>query len=127
MKTKRPGSVSISDMASFKWPITAISSILHRLTGVLLFLAVPCSLWLLERSLSSGAEFEQVKTLLAGDVAKLFLWFILTGLSYHIIAGVKHLLMDTGIGESLEGGIFASRLVLVLGLITSVALGVWIW
>ncbi len=114
-------------MAAFKWPITALSSILHRMSGVLLFLAVPFTLWMLERSLESQTSFEQLQTLLSGGFAKFTLWLVLTALSYHIIAGFKHLLMDVGIGESLEGGIMASRAVIVLGILSAIGLGVWIW
>ncbi|MBV1911034.1 MAG: succinate dehydrogenase, cytochrome b556 subunit [Kangiellaceae bacterium] len=127
MKTNRPGNVTLSTMAAFKWPITAISSILHRVTGVLLFLAVPFCLWTLERSLNSEAGFLQVKSMLSGDCAKFITWFILSSLTYHIIAGCKHLLMDVGIGESLESGVLASKLVIILGILAAVGLGVWIW
>jgi len=114
-------------MAAFKWPITALSSILHRVTGVLLFLAVPCSLWVLEMSLSSQAHFEQVRAMLNGGLAKFLLWFVLAALVYHIIAGIKHLLMDAGFGETLEGGALASKLVIILGVVSAAGLGVWIW
>ncbi len=48
-------------------------------------------------------------------------------LAYHIIAGVRHLLMDAGIGESLEGGRMGSYAAIVLGAVVAVILGVWIW
>ena len=114
-------------MAAFSWPITALSSILHRMTGVLLFFAIPFALWLLERSLTSPAEFTQVKLLLTGPLSQFLLWFVLSGLAYHIIAGIKHLLMDAGIGETLEGGVLASKLVVVLGVLSAIGLGVWVW
>jgi succinate dehydrogenase cytochrome b subunit len=114
-------------MAAFKWPITALSSILHRMSGVLLFIAVPFALWMLEQSLESQTSYEQLQHLLSGGLAKFIIWLVLAALSYHIIAGIKHLLMDIGIGESLEGGILASRLVIILGVLTAIGLGVWIW
>ena len=124
MKDNRPVN---RNLATFKWPITAISSILHRISGVLLFLAVPFCLWALEKSLSSKAEFNQVKQLLQGNFPKLILWAILSLLTYHIIAGFRHLLMDAGIGESLEGGVAGSQIVIVLGVLSAAGLGVWIW
>ena len=124
MKDNRPVNLNL---ATFKWPITAISSILHRISGVLLFLAVPFCLWALEKSLSSKAEFNQVKQLLQGNFPKLILWAILSLLTYHIIAGFRHLLMDAGIGESLEGGVAGSQIVIVLGVLSAAGLGVWIW
>lgn len=124
MKDNRPVNLNL---ATFKWPITAISSILHRISGVLLFLAVPFCLWALEKSLNSKAEFNQVKQLLQGDLSKLILWAILSLLTYHIVAGIRHLLMDAGIGEELESGIAGSQIVIVLGVIFAAGLGVWIW
>jgi len=127
VKKNRPGNVSIATMLTLKWPITSLSSILHRVTGVLLFLSVPLCLWALEKSLSSKAGFYQIKSLLQGDVSKFVLWAILAMLAYHIIAGIRHLLMDAGVGESLEGGVLGSKLVILLGIVTAIGLGVWIW
>lgn len=127
MKKNRPGNVSLATMATLKWPITSLSSILHRVSGVILFLAVPFVLWSLEKSLSSQAEFNQVKLILEGHIGKFILWAILSMLTYHIIAGIRHLLMDSGIGESLEGGILGSKLVIILGVLSAIGLGVWIW
>jgi succinate dehydrogenase / fumarate reductase cytochrome b subunit len=127
VKKNRPGNVSLATMLTLKWPITSLSSILHRVSGVLLFLTVPFCLWALEKSLSSQAEFNQVRTMLEGNLAKFVLWAILTMLAYHIIAGIRHLLMDAAIGESLRGGVLGSQIVIVLGVLTAVGLGVWIW
>ena len=127
VKNNRPGSVTLATMAGLKWPITSLSSILHRVSGVLLFLSVPFCLWALEKSLSSQAEFNQVQIMLQGAFAKFVLWAILSMLAYHIIAGVRHLLMDAGIGESLEGGIMGSKLVIIAGVVIAAVLGAWIW
>jgi len=127
VKKNRPGNVSLATMLTLKWPITSLSSILHRVSGVLLFLAVPFCLWALEKSLSSQAEFNQVLVMLQGGFAPFVLWAILSMLAYHIIAGIRHLLMDAGIGESLEGGILGSKGVIFLGILTAAGLGAWIW
>ncbi len=127
MKNNRPGSVTLATMAGLKWPITSLSSILHRVTGVLLFISVPFCLWALEKSLSSQAGFNEIHSMLQGNIAKFVLWAILSMLTYHVVAGIRHLLMDADIGESLEGGIMGSRLVIVIGIIAAISLGVWIW
>lgn len=64
---------------------------------------------------------------MSGILAKLMTWAILTMLVYHIIAGVRHLFMDAGIGESLEGGQLGSKMVLFLGAVFAVSIGVWVW
>ena len=127
MKNNRPGSVTLAIMAGLKWPITSLSSILHRVSGVLLFLSVPFCLWALEKSLASQVGFNEIQSVLQGDFTKFLLWAILSMLAYHIIAGVRHLLMDAGIGESLEGGILGSKLVIFLGIVVAAILGAWIW
>jgi succinate dehydrogenase / fumarate reductase, cytochrome b subunit len=55
------------------------------------------------------------------------LWAIVAGLLYHLVAGIKHLFMDVGIGETLEGGRLGARLVVFVSAILIVAAGVWIW
>ncbi|MDQ7049768.1 MAG: succinate dehydrogenase, cytochrome b556 subunit [Enterobacterales bacterium] len=127
MNKNRPGSVNLATMVKLSWPITSLSSILHRVTGVLLFLAIPFFLWAIELSLSSQSGFNQIQQVLQGDVAKFISWTILSMLCYHMIAGARHLLMDAGIGESLEGGILGSKLVILAGILIAAGLGVWIW
>jgi len=127
VKKNRPGNVTLATMLTLKWPITSLSSIIHRVSGVLLFLAIPFAFWILEKSLTSKADFNQVQNILKGDFSLFVLWAVLSLLSYHIIAGIRHLLMDAGIGETLEGGVLGSKLVIVLGVLSSIGLGVWIW
>ena len=55
------------------------------------------------------------------------IWGLLSALLYHLVAGVRHLIMDMGIGETLEGGKLGSKIVLVVSAIVIVLLGVWIW
>lgn len=55
------------------------------------------------------------------------LWAILTSVVYHVLAGVRHLLMDMGIGESLKGGRASAWSVIILSAISAVLLGVWVW
>ncbi|MET1253772.1 succinate dehydrogenase, cytochrome b556 subunit [Aliikangiella maris] len=123
MNNNRPVNLNL---AAFRFPVTSISSILHRITGVLLFIAIPFCLWALQQSLTPNG-FNQLQSILSGVIAKLTLWLILSMLSYHIIAGIRHLLMDAGIGESLEGGRFGATAVIALGVLVAIILGVWIW
>ena len=65
--------------------------------------------------------------LLATTPAKLVIWGVLAALIYHCVAGVKHLLMDLGIGESLQGGITAARITFAVAAVLIVLAGVWVW
>jgi len=51
----------------------------------------------------------------------------LSALLYHLVAGVRHLIMDMGIGETLEGGKLGSQIVIAVSAVVIVLLGVWIW
>ena len=104
-------------------PLTAITSIIHRISGVILFFGMPILLWMFGKSLSSPADFNDLLSLLDNVLYKLIFLGILAALFYHIIAGVKHLFMDRGIGESEQGGKIASRLVIAISLIGIILLG----
>lgn len=111
-----------------RFPVTAISSILHRITGVVLFFAIPLLICALQHSLSSAEDFVELKYALNNDfLHQLVLWGILASLAFHIIAGLRHLLMDMGIGESLEGGTRGAWIVIILSVVAAAALGVWVW
>lgn len=84
-------------------------------------------LWLLSSSLHSEAGFLDVQAWLAMPLVKLVVWAILAGLLYHLIAGVKHLVMDLGIGETLEGANTGAKLVVVVSVVAIVLAGVWLW
>lgn len=125
MKSNRPINL---DLATIKFPITAITSILHRISGVILLVGLIFLLCALDLSLSSAEGFASVKTALAENFfAKFILWGLLTALAYHSFAGVKHLIMDFDIGVNLQTGPVMAWLVVVLTLVSAILAGVWVW
>jgi len=121
---KRPVNL---DIGTIKLPITAYVSILHRVSGVALIGAIAILLGLLDYSLKSPEDFAAVQVCLASLPMKLLVWAVLAAFIYHLFAGIKHLIMDMGIGETLEGGKLGSMLVLVFVVIGILLAGVWIW
>lgn len=115
------------DLGTIALPVTAKASILHRISGVFLVVAVGVLLYLLDLSLDSAQGFARATEILGSLHAKVILWAVLSGLIYHSVAGVKHLLMDLGIGETLAGGLMAARLVFAVSGVLIVAAGVWLW
>ena len=115
------------DLTQFSFPLPAITSILHRITGVILLFGVGFLLWGLDQSLESAQSFAALKSLMDGFFPKLILWGILSALFYHLVAGCKHLLMDMGIGETLEGGQAGAKVVLAVSVVLILAAGVWVW
>lgn len=115
------------DLGTIALPVTAKASILHRISGVFLVAAVAVLLFLLDLSLSGEAGFARAIEVLGSPVARLVVWAVLAGLIYHAVAGVKHLLMDFGVGETLEGGLKAARITFAVAGVLIAAAGVWVW
>ncbi len=84
-------------------------------------------LYLLELSLQSESGFALVQELLSNVLIKFMAWAVLAGLLYHLIAGIKHLLMDLGFGETLRGGFIGACITLALSAVAIIVAGVWIW
>jgi len=115
------------DLLTIRFPVTAIVSILHRLSGVLLFIGVPFLVWVFQASLSSPAGFGFVVAYLQNPVLKFVLWGFLVALVYHLLAGLRHFVMDFGWGESLQGGRVGAWSVLILTGIFAVMVGGCLW
>lgn len=124
MIDKRPVNL---DIGTIDLPLPALVSITHRITGVLLVAGAAVLLWLLDESLASEEGFNSVKTLADSFVVKLIVWVTLSALIYHCVAGVRHLIMDMGFGETLEGGITSAKLTIIVSGILIVLAGVCIW
>lgn len=124
MKNNRPVNL---DLSTIKFPITAIVSITHRISGVILLAGVLILLAMLDMSLSSEETFNDLKEILASPLAKIILWGVLSALAYHFVAGVRHLIMDLGIGESLEGGRLGAKLAIFIAIVLIACAGIWIW
>ena len=124
MNNKRPVNL---DLTQFSFPLPALTSIVHRITGVGLFVGVAILMYALELSLSSEEGFNSVKECLDGVLAKLVIWALVSALLYHLVAGIKHLLMDFGIGETLEGGVLGAKATIAVSVVLIVLAGVWIW
>lgn len=124
MNNNRPVNL---DLTKFSFPLPALTSIVHRVTGVALFVGVAILLYGLDVSLSGEEGFKSVKECLDLFVVKLIVWGVVSALLYHLVAGFKHLFMDMGIGETLEGGVLGAKLTVVISAILIVLAGVWLW
>ena len=125
-KADRPVNVGITDLMKFKWPLTALVSISHRIAGVVLFVGIGFALWALQMSLESEAGYSRLVSMMASPVGMFIVWGLLAALAWHFVAGIKHLLMDTGVGETLEGGLFSAKVVILVGVILIFLAGVWV-
>lgn len=124
MDNKRPVNL---DLTQFSFPLPALTSIVHRVTGVALFVGLVFLMYGLDVSLQSEEGFASIKECLDSVLAKLIVWGIVSALLYHFVAGIKHLIMDMGFGETLEGGILGAKVTIAVSLVLIVLAGVWIW
>lgn len=124
MNSKRPVNL---DLGKFHFPLPAITSILHRISGIIIFVGVAFLMYGLDLSLSGEDGFNRVNELLDSFLAKLITWGIMSALLYHLVAGIKHLLMDAGVGEELESGRLAAKITLVVSIVLIILAGVWVW
>lgn len=116
------------DLKTISFPITAIASILHRVSGVITFIALGILLWLLSLSLSSEQGFAQAQAITDTFLVKFILWGILTALTYHVVGGVRHLLMDLGFGEeNLAVASRSARIAFSITIVLSLLAGVLVW
>ena len=124
MDNKRPVNL---DVGTIKLPITSYVSILHRVSGVILFFAVSIFLWMLESSLASESSFDQLAETLNNPVCQFIIWGSLAALAYHAIAGIRHLIMDFGVGEdSFESGRNSAWAAVVLAVVVIALITWWI-
>lgn len=124
MNKKRPVNL---DIGTIQLPVTAYVSILHRVSGVVLFGAVGLFLWILDSSLSSEESFNSIKEFMNTLMVQIIIWLSLAALIYHLVAGLRHLVMDYGYGETLSGGILGAKLVLTFSAILMLMAGFWLW
>jgi len=124
VNNKRPVNL---DLTKFSFPLPALTSIVHRVTGVMLFVGMVFLLYALDLSLSGEEGFNAVKECMESFIAKFIIWGVVSALLFHMVAGTKHLLMDVGIGETLEGGVLGAKLTIAISLVLIVMAGIWLW
>ena len=115
------------DIGSMKLPITAYVSIMHRASGVVLFGLSVLMIWALDQSLASEQSFNALGQTLTSPIAKFLMWGTATALTYHSLSGIKHIIMDFGYGETMQGGVTGARIVIALAVVSAAVWGIVIW
>ena len=127
MKMDRPGSVGLWETILFNLSLVPMVSISHRVSGMILFAGVAFALYILDLALSSSNGFEQAEALLSTPLPKVIMLTLLSLLMFHIFLGIKHLMLDFHIGDTIRASRIGSASVLVL---TGLSVGVlyqWLW
>src|SRR5579864_2332575 len=106
---------------AYRLPLAGRTSILHRVSGVLLFVFLPFLLYLFDQSLTSELSFEVFKGFLSNIVVKLITLVLAWAFLFHFCAGIRHLVMDTHRAVTKEGGKQTSIVVLVVSSVLTLA------
>jgi succinate dehydrogenase / fumarate reductase cytochrome b subunit len=115
------------DLTTVKFPVTANASILHRISGIIIFIALAIFLTLLNYSLTSESGFNQVMEFVDHFLVGIVLWGALTGLAFHAVFGVRHMIQDLGHWEELESAATSAKIGFAITAILSILAGVLVW
>jgi len=124
VKKQRPVNL---DLTTIKMHPAANASILHRVSGVIMVFAIGILLFTLSTSLSSAEGFAQIQGYLDSFFFTFIIFGCLSALTFHVLAGVRHLLMDLGHFEELASGNASAKLIMIIWLAVSAVIGVWLW
>ena len=86
------------NLIKIRLPVPGVVSIMHRISGVLMFVAIPLVIYLFELSLRDEAGFAQASDILAHPLSRLILLLLIWALFHHLFAGIRFLLTDFDIG-----------------------------
>ena len=116
------------DLPRIRQPIPAIASILHRISGALLFfVGVPVLLWGVQASLASPETFEAFRAFMSRPLVKLVVLVLVWAYLHHLFAGLRHLLMDVHIGLDLKPARQSATIATVAALLLTLLAAIRLW
>ncbi len=124
MAAKRPVYLNL---LRIRQPLPAVVSILHRISGSLLFLAIPLLLTGFQETLASAEGFEAVRLLLARPLVKLLVLGLVWAYLHHFLAGLRFLALDLHIAVDLRPARRTSAAVLIASGVLTLLCGAWLW
>jgi succinate dehydrogenase / fumarate reductase cytochrome b subunit len=119
-KKERPEfrNIHVTQLSNYRLPMAGIASILHRISGLLMFVLLPVALYLFEQSLLSEDSYAHFLAIATMPIVKLILLALVWAYLQHFCTGVRHLVMDMHIGLDKD----SARKSAVMALIVSLAL-----
>lgn len=115
------------NLFQIRLPLPGLVSILHRMSGAVLFLLLPSLLVLFELSLESAQTFARFKAVFSHWAIKLIVIGVVWAYSHHLCAGIRHLALDLNYGTELAAARASSWVVLALSVVLTLAVGAMIW
>jgi len=119
--------IRIDQLRNYRLPLPGIVSILHRVSGMLLFLFLPLVLWLFDLSLSSESSFDRLAQLSQNWVTRVVLLGLSWALLHHLCAGVRFLLLDLHLGADRVAALRSSVAVFAVSLSLTLVLALYVF
>jgi succinate dehydrogenase / fumarate reductase cytochrome b subunit len=130
MTKQRPGTMRLVDAVKYRLPLAGVVSILHRVSGGLMFILLPFIVWLFDVSLGSEISYERFSNAFVAGIGfvpawlvKLVVWALIWSYLHHFIAGVRHLWMDMTHSVSLQQGHLSAVITLASSALLTLLLG----
>ena len=121
---------ALKDLTTYRLPPAGWVSILHRVSGLLMFIFMPFIIWMFDKSISSELSYEYLTSAFSEGVSiypgwflKLFALALIWAYLHHFVAGVRHLYMDATHAVSKEFGKSSAIATLAIGVVLTVVLG----
>jgi len=122
--------IHVSQIVAYRLPPAGIVSILHRVSGVLMFLLMPFIIWMFDASVTSEVSYGAFQAAFAAGVGFVPGWFLklvvlalIWAYLHHLIAGLRHLWMDATHAVTKEFGRVSALVTLALSVLLTLALG----
>ena len=115
------------DLMQIKLPMPGIISIMHRVSGAVLFLALPLLLYVFQQSVVSFGAFNDLRMFFSNVLVKLVVLGLFWGFFHHLCGGIRYLALDLDVGVELEAARASSRWVMAGGIVLTVLMGLQIW
>ena len=112
----------------FSWPITAIASITHRISAVIIWVGLGLLLTGIYYATQSPETFDQLAKLITKHfIGQFVVWGLLTAFGYYCMGTIKHLIQDMGYCEDFSSGKVISWIAIGLGVLLSILAGIYVW
>ncbi len=122
--------IHVTDLRNYRLPPAGIVSILHRISGAILFLLLPFIIWMFDTSITSEISYESFRSAFVAGIGFVPGWFVklvalalIWGYLHHFIAGVRHLWMDVTHSVTKEFGHSSAVFTLAASVLLTLALG----
>jgi succinate dehydrogenase / fumarate reductase, cytochrome b subunit len=116
--------INVTQLMNYRLPAAGIMSILHRVSGAILFFGLPIILWLFSMSLTSELSYAQLVEFSDSFLVKIVLCGLVWAFLHHLLAGIRHLVSDMHMGLTKEQSSFWGSAVMAIALVLSLI--VWL-